>query len=694
MSTKRAILFLLAAILFIPHFSYAVQTTTILGAPNGPQTVTGLDDDVAFPTTGSKYLKTGVLQQWMVGKNIVPIGRYSGDLDAAVAALDVAGNAGEDFVIVIDQATAMSANVDLSSLSNASSITLIFLNPAGVITTNSNALTLTESSIVSAPIGQIFNGSGVTGLSHALAEWWWAGSGDIGPAIAYAMAASGYVEVMTATIDWDTGVSMSTAYQQLHVHSRAVNADLDNDEALITITQSRLKITFDGVVTCENTNNSDFIKFNTGAGSSIKLNYITDFRYGIWFDQIAQGNTFTENIIEYNVIYNCTKGVYLSSPPGGQTVNPAEGIELLGGFIANGGTGVHKESGTNGKYWYVRGSIDYNTNDYLDEGNSGNSILNMKWITETTSTFGKGDIIINGRTGTLRLNGNNTVWPPLFVYSTGFPSQVLSGSDVIAYFLADDATATNTNQQITVGYDYGVSSASSNLANLYTNFGRGYATSAKKIGLQQVARRHDDGYASRLGDLEIVRDPGSTNSSSLSFFCNGPTKVAKITSGGDLQLAGSKLSLATIKTPSSATDDGNTGDVCWDADYIYVCTSGTKARGTITMSGVPVEDETFVVGTITYTWKASPSVYTHVLIGADAAGCAANIVTAINDSTPNYIATLSGSTVLVDYYVGGATGNSKTFTESSTNMAVDGTGTLGATTTGVAAWKRSAISTW
>jgi hypothetical protein len=25
------------------------------------------------------------------------------------------------------------------------------------------------------------------------------------------------------------------------------------------------------------------------------------------------------------------------------------------------------------------------------------------------------------------------------------------------------------------------------------------------------------------------------------------------------------------KTPASASDNGNTGDICWDSDYIYVC---------------------------------------------------------------------------------------------------------------------------
>lgn len=125
-------LLLLLALLLVPGHSYG---QAILSAPNGAQTVTGLDDDVAVATTGSKYLKLGVLQQYMVGKNVIPIGRYSGDLNAAVAALDVAGNVGESFTIVIDQATTMSADIDLSSLTHVNAISIIFLDrPDAVLT--------------------------------------------------------------------------------------------------------------------------------------------------------------------------------------------------------------------------------------------------------------------------------------------------------------------------------------------------------------------------------------------------------------------------------------------------------------------------------------------------------------------------------------------------------------------------------
>ncbi|HMI78863.1 MAG TPA: hypothetical protein VK484_08715, partial [Ferruginibacter sp.] len=38
-----------------------------------------------------------------------------------------------------------------------------------------------------------------------------------------------------------------------------------------------------------------------------------------------------------------------------------------------------------------------------------------------------------------------------------------------------------------------------------------------------------------------------------------------------LDINGDKVRVRTAKTPSSSTDTGSTGDICWDENYIYVC---------------------------------------------------------------------------------------------------------------------------
>jgi len=41
--------------------------------------------------------------------------------------------------------------------------------------------------------------------------------------------------------------------------------------------------------------------------------------------------------------------------------------------------------------------------------------------------------------------------------------------------------------------------------------------------------------------------------------------------GALLQVNGDRVRVATAKTPASASDTGTTGEICWDANYIYVC---------------------------------------------------------------------------------------------------------------------------
>lgn len=45
------------------------------------------------------------------------------------------------------------------------------------------------------------------------------------------------------------------------------------------------------------------------------------------------------------------------------------------------------------------------------------------------------------------------------------------------------------------------------------------------------------------------------------------------TAGTKLDVNGDKIRVRTAKTPASAAAAGNAGDICWDANYIYICTA-------------------------------------------------------------------------------------------------------------------------
>ncbi|WP_024333109.1 head decoration protein [Desulfotignum balticum] len=110
--------------------------------------------------------------------------------------------------------------------------------------------------------------------------------------------------------------------------------------------------------------------------------------------------------------------------------------------------------------------------------------------------------------------------------------------------------------------------------------------------------------------------------------------------------------------------------------------AAVAAQGTISMSGIAVADETFVIDDQTFTWKASRSTAGQVAIGADAAAAAANIVTAVTADLDTVTAEADGNDVVITAAATGTDGNAIVLTEASSNMTVDGEGTLGGTTVG------------
>jgi len=49
------------------------------------------------------------------------------------------------------------------------------------------------------------------------------------------------------------------------------------------------------------------------------------------------------------------------------------------------------------------------------------------------------------------------------------------------------------------------------------------------------------------------------------------TRSPAISAGAGLHMAGSTMRLGTSRTPASAGATGNVGEICWDANHIYVC---------------------------------------------------------------------------------------------------------------------------
>lgn len=58
----------------------------------------------------------------------------------------------------------------------------------------------------------------------------------------------------------------------------------------------------------------------------------------------------------------------------------------------------------------------------------------------------------------------------------------------------------------------------------------------------------------------------------LSLLGNGNFGIGAVPTA-PLDVNGNRMRIRTSKTPSSASDTGNAGEICWDSSYIYVCTA-------------------------------------------------------------------------------------------------------------------------
>lgn len=54
------------------------------------------------------------------------------------------------------------------------------------------------------------------------------------------------------------------------------------------------------------------------------------------------------------------------------------------------------------------------------------------------------------------------------------------------------------------------------------------------------------------------------------------TQLTMAKTTGNLRLHSDVLRIDTAKTPASAGAAGNQGDICWDADFVYVCVGSSQ----------------------------------------------------------------------------------------------------------------------
>jgi hypothetical protein len=111
------------------------------------------------------------------------------------------------------------------------------------------------------------------------------------------------------------------------------------------------------------------------------------------------------------------------------------------------------------------------------------------------------------------------------------------------------------------------------------------STSATAASAEFIAKHANGPTQVRMRARDGLCDVTSTTNYPLAFGTNN-TERARIDTSGRLlvgtssdsggallQVNGNRVRVATAKTPASASDTGTTGEICWDANYVYVCTA-------------------------------------------------------------------------------------------------------------------------
>ena len=137
--------------------------------------------------------------------------------------------------------------------------------------------------------------------------------------------------------------------------------------------------------------------------------------------------------------------------------------------------------------------------------------------------------------------------------------------------------------KLDIANNFSFGTASSNVIRLGASYSGGTSTSPSSIGAITWASNDT---ASEHGRINVaIINPSTSNNSQLEFWINnsGISQAMTLTPTGLgigttspttlLDVNADTVRVRTARTPASATATGATGEICWDANYIYVCTA-------------------------------------------------------------------------------------------------------------------------
>ena len=182
--------------------------------------------------------------------------------------------------------------------------------------------------------------------------------------------------------------------------------------------------------------------------------------------------------------------------------------------------------------------------------------------TERARIDSSGRLIIGESSGSARLN----------VFDGSFSNTDIN-SDIALLRLSDKNSRYNGTETLVGNFQSGIQfdAVQLNGASRYGSFIKQVVTSNNFTG--GTPKMRTDLIFGTRGDSES--SPSDPPVERLRIDSVGHLLVGMSSSSGGalLQVNGNRIRVTTAKTPASASDTGTTGEICWDASYIYVCTA-------------------------------------------------------------------------------------------------------------------------
>jgi hypothetical protein len=207
---------------------------------------------------------------------------------------------------------------------------------------------------------------------------------------------------------------------------------------------------------------------------------------------------------------------------------------------------------------------------------------NQPQITIDTTTTGYTALLFatNGvNDGGIYYNGTDDRMEVYTADTSGNPQAVIDSSGRVGI------GTTTPRQALTFGGLVSTSTATPDCIDLGATYTSTSASTNLKLKLYIDSSGNTYGFTTN-GNSELEYYAGTVSSPGKHVFLTGGSERARITSSGQLlvgtssdsggallQVNGDRVRIATAKTPASASDTGTTGEICWDANYVYVCTA-------------------------------------------------------------------------------------------------------------------------